>query len=1420
MVFISQRSLRRLARRFWGTLFTLVIALAVAVQLGREAFPLLNDYRDDISELIGKRLGVEISIGEVSASWSGLRPEVELLHVTVSSLDHQAIFSVDQATAQLSLVGSLFSASLRWRHLAFKNLHTTLEQSEEGLWKIKHLKSRPRKDSNTNFKDPLDVFLFGRRVELENASFKLEFRTGHESVLSIPQVTLENDKDFHRVSAYAGVLDNDGEQREHFRFLVEATGDPRDPENFQSKGYLALNQFPTERVVAAFAGKHWQQDEQQSWKEGHLLDLELWYEGNAMQGLNMRGRLRSDGLPLNVGDNIVMPDEMKADITGSWHPYQGWQLVLQQLALQWPEFSSPPLNLKINGSLDKKTSFGIDQINLAQWHQLASRTGLLQGVGKNVLDALQPQGSLRDVSVLLTSKEAGYFRLTGAMDSLGVKGFKGSPEADYVDGYVSASAFNGYVDIRSKDKFRMFFPLIYQEPFEFDSAAGRVAWQVDRERKITYVSSSRLSMIHGDEEANGYLHLSIPNVRDGREPQMTLAIGVEAAPVSMHKKYVPKVVPKNLYQWLGQSIGEGQASDLAFIYHGSISKKPAVKANIQLSANVHNGNLAFDPSWPALTGIDGRLLLDGQNLDVLVYQANLLGNKVSNAEIKLIENPEDEGHALTISGGLNSNAAAAMELLQNSPVRSVFGSTFDSWEFAGDVSAAIHLQVPLQANAKGLRQSVDVQFQGARVDMQDIELSIDQVSGDLSYQSDKGLSAKSLTGRLWGKKIAAHIKSPLVNEAKAARDTVVHFKGPVDVDDIRTWTKRPELGFVEGSSQVTGKLIIPAPDTQPHSIEIDLVSQLEGVRFSLPEPVRKSEEEKKDFRVNLKLLEGAQLYQFDYNNLVSLRLKSGDAIDTSAQVNIDEAPLPLKPGYFDVLGRVDKFDLLVWDEVRERYFEYLAESGLESDEELPIRLNLDIGLASLGDASIENIHVNGLGTEDQWDLRVESEVAAGSVVVNELESTIEVGFFLDYLHLEPEAASETQQTVADLVEPARSSQQGPEESVISEPDKAEEQPAAWNLSEIDLSKLTFPVRFQVEELSFAGEPYGRWAFDLKPLVDGIALSNIHANVRGMAIGEAVSVFEGTVDDEEPVKRRKYGKFSDAKSAGRPVVSERKAFQKDALANPQAEFIWRQDEHGNHSFFRGTLMATETGAVLEAWGFDRLIESNLGVVSAEVFWDGAPDEISIKTVQGQVIFDLEDGAFIRGANEADNGLLRLIALFNFDTIARRLKLDFSDLAKEGFGFESVHGEFDFQDGWIYINEPMVVDSTSSRIQLAGTLDVIKEEIDAELVATLPVAGDLTVAAALIAGLPAAIGVFIISHMFEEQVDKASSINYRVRGSWEDPKIKFRKIFDDSAAAEKGKEVKNVREKDKLKIPDDLNIPRVDLFDQPDPTPLPE
>ncbi|WP_045826514.1 DUF3971 domain-containing protein [Teredinibacter turnerae] len=1419
--------MRRLVKRFWGTLFTLVIATAVLVQLGREAFPLLNDYRDDISRLIGDQLGVKIHIGELAATWAGLRPKVDLIDVSVDSLDDQPIFRIREASMELSLVESLAKRQVAWRQLAFKDLQTTLVQQNNGPWQIKNLKTTVKSDRKFRIDDPLDIFLVGRRVEIDNAQFALEFRTGHQSSLQIPNIMLENDKDFHRIRASAAV-----EGRQHFTLISEGIGDPRDPDNFDAKGYVLLNQFPMEQVLAAFAGDWWREQGSHQWAEGHRLDLQLWYQGSSTRGYKLSGNLRADGLPLAVPETVSLPTGAQADITGSWTPRDGWRVILQHLLIDWPEGQSPPLDVALEAGFNRPIGVRIPEVDLGRWYELLASTGSLTGRVGDILGKLKPHGMLRNLDLRLTDKASGYVLAKATMEDVGVGHFRGAPELHHLDGYLEATALSGRVTLHSERGIAMNFVDLYDAPFEFDTARGQVAWQLDLDEKTAYVSSGRMELTQGELASNGYLHLALPLIADPREPQMTLAIGMRQGPLSVHKSYVPKVVPSHLYEWLESSIGAGTATDLAFIYHGSVDMHPKYSANLQLSADVHDADLAFDPQWPDLESLNGHINLDHHKLNVSVTSAELLGNQVNRAQVKLLPGSDGQAMALAIKGAVTSNAAAAMALLQQSPVRSVFGSTFDSWTFGGNVAAEIELQIPLEEDARGSRQLVNVEFDGAKVNMADIGLAVDSVKGKMQYSSETGLSSAGLDAAMWGRPVRASIESPLVGET--ARDTVIYFRGPVDVEDIRQWTQRPELGFVSGVTELDGSLTIPAEGTQPYYLAIDVASELDGVSLELPAPMSKPSADKAPFNVSLKMFDDYQLYRFDYNKQISLRLRSG--VNDSLQLNFGDTELPLQPGYFDVLGQVPTADLFEWDLVRERYFAYMDQLSTGADDEatLPIRVNMDIGYASAGDIGVESVHVNGLGTETEWSLRVDSEPVAGDVVIKADDSS-PVIMALDYLHLPgvdqisqgalpegatpapvaQEAAAEVavEQTTASLTETpvqvaqsqAVVEQDAPAPEAEAQSSEAEALPKSM-MADIDLSTF-FPVDFRVDALTVGGEPYGHWEFELRPIDQGVVIRNVHATIRGMDVGEAIVTADGSPDEErsvpettdtETARRALNGKVSAPLRNNTPSVSE--GDQRQRLLDTRAtEFTWRQTPEGNVSSFRGTLMAKDVGKVLQAWGQEKIIESRSAVIQAEISWPGAPDEVALPIVSGKVDFNLLDGSFVRGATDGDNGLLRLIALFNFDTIARRLRLDFSDLAKEGLGFESVHGDFEFENGRIFIHEPLVVNSTSSKIQVAGVLDMLDETIDAELVATLPVAGDLTVAAALVAGLPAAVGVFLVSQMFEKQVDRASSLNYRINGGWDDPKIKFRKIFDDTAAEKKGREVQDMDRNESRELP---------------------
>ena len=80
-----------------------------------------------------------------------------------------------------------------------------------------------------------------------------------------------------------------------------------------------------------------------------------------------------------------------------------------------------------------------------------------------------------------------------------------------------------------------------------------------------------------------------------------------------------------------------------------------------------------------------------------------------------------------------------------------------------------------------------------------------------------------------------------------------------------------------------------------------------------------------------------------------------------------------------------------------------------------------------------------------------------------------------------------------------------------------------------------------------------------------------------------------------------------------------------------------------------------------------------------------------------------------------------------------------------------------------------------MSLAGDFNLLTETADAKLVATLPVATNLPWVVALLGGIPAAAGVFITSKLVSKQVDRLSSISYKIKGLWDDLEISVDQIF---------------------------------------------
>lgn len=138
--------------------------------------------------------------------------------------------------------------------------------------------------------------------------------------------------------------------------------------------------------------------------------------------------------------------------------------------------------------------------------------------------------------------------------------------------------------------------------------------------------------------------------------------------------------------------------------------------------------------------------------------------------------------------------------------------------------------------------------------------------------------------------------------------------------------------------------------------------------------------------------------------------------------------------------------------------------------------------------------------------------------------------------------------------------------------------------------------------------------------------------------------------------------------------------------------------------------------------------------------------------------------------------RILSLLDFANIARRLKLDFSDVFDRGIGFDYVSASGELDEGVLSFTEPMDIHAPGSDFRISGTVDLADGVLNNEMIVTLPLSSNLPWYTWLVTAEPVtAVGVLVGREIFKEQIRTLSSARYRITGTIEEPNLEFVDIF---------------------------------------------
>ena len=201
---------------------------------------------------------------------------------------------------------------------------------------------------------------------------------------------------------------------------------------------------------------------------------------------------------------------------------------------------------------------------------------------------------------------------------------------------------------------------------------------------------------------------------------------------------------------------------------------------------------------------------------------------------------------------------------------------------------------------------------------------------------------------------------------------------------------------------------------------------------------------------------------------------------------------------------------------------------------------------------------------------------------------------------------------------------------------------------------------------------------------------------------------------------------------------------------------------------------DLGAVFKGLGYAPVLESRSGSAVGSLRWPGTPAALGFAKLQGTLQIQARDGRLLESPGGGASGALKVVTLLNLAELLQGLSL--SSMFESGIPFERASSELVFNRGQLRV-PALTLDGSASAFRFSGTTNLAA--VDGELVVTLPVANNLPWVAALAAGLPVAAGVFVVSKMFEKQVERMSSGVYSVSGPLDAPRVRLKRIFDNTS-----------------------------------------